>query len=290
MDGHSRVLLSSLPNEILAALLSHFMTSELLALARTNTRFYSLIARLIRRRLQDAACLPHNELILESYHPSERLSTPYLHCRFLGVRLPEGVSIDLESPTLADMNKMYSVFRPFTAREGKKEPTSSHGSLDPSEQKLVLHDVELEHDETFTQLCVVTNLVKEGPRRGLFLGHLNLLDDFVRVHRQWLEERATDTIGQGQGEFNQHLNDDGKTLWVDAGHNFGLRFQVKPGPAERMPLLTGPDDRPAMSYRLAYQELLVRSTKLLLSVEKSTVQEVSNSGSAVVIAQMQPSA
>jgi hypothetical protein len=35
-------------------------------------------------------------------------------------------------------------------------------------------------------------------------------------------------------------------------------------------------------------EPLVRSSKLLVSVEESTVQEVSNSGSAVVIAQMQP--
>lgn len=161
-------------------------------------------------------------------------------------------------------------------------------------------DVHLDEGELFTQLCTVTNVVKEGPRHGLFISHVNVSDGVVRVWRDWLARHASKNPSDGSGSPRNEED----ILWADPGKNVGLRFRVVPGPAERMPLLTGPGDDAPVSYVLEYEgehvhvlasdavsrltalvstELLVRSTELLLAVEKSEVHDVAFSSTAIII-------
>lgn len=110
--------------------------------------------------------------------------------------------------------------------------------------------VYLDEDELFSQLCTVTNLVKPGPKSGLFLSHVNVSDGVLRVWRHRLAEMA------GQVSGSEPTSTEDQVLWVDAAQNIGLRFSVTPGPAERMPVLSGPDDLPPVSYRLKYEGML----------------------------------
>jgi hypothetical protein len=115
------------------------------------------------------------------------------------------------------------------------------------------------------------------------------------------------------GSYRSLSHDDGHVLWVDIHKTVGVRFQVSPGAEDRMPLITGPDDFPPLHYKLQFEgmqdnpysythrclklfyfaditnhpsELYIQTTKLLLAVERSEIQEVSHSGKAVVIASM----
>jgi hypothetical protein len=136
------------------------------------------------------------------------------------------------------------------------------------------HDVFLDEGELFSQLCTVTNLVKVGPKPGLFLSHVNINDGVIRVWRDWLAAQAASP------------NSKAPILWVDMAQHVGLRFRVaeKEYAWERLPILLSPDDEPPVAYRLEFEELVVRTSQLLLMVEKSEVQEVTTSGKAIVIA------
>ena len=132
----------------------------------------------------------------------------------------------------------------------------------------------------FTQLCTVTNLVKVGPKPGLFLSHVNIGDGLVRVWRQWLSAQAARSVAEAGSDSadREHI------LWADARKQVGLRFRVREKSDGPRPVLALSDEDLPVSYTLEHQELLVRTTQLLLNVEKSNVQEVTSSGKAVVIA------
>lgn len=131
----------------------------------------------------------------------------------------------------------------------------------------------------FSQLCCVTNMVKGSPRRGLFLSHVNINDGVVRVFRRWLRERAS-----GNGDAREDI------LWTDRQRNVGLRFKVREDVGAR----AGPaiwtqkdeDEDLPVSYELEYQELVVRTSQLLINVEKAEDQEVAQTGKAIVIASL----
>lgn len=178
------------------------------------------------------------------------------------------------------------------AQDGTQEDqsgASGSGSANglSAEIEAPVHDVFLDESELFSQLCTVTNLVKVGPKPGLFLSHVNVGDGLIRVWRQWLSVQAArcvagaETTGAGAGSDSadrEHI------LWADAAKQVGLRFRVCEKSDGPRPVLALSDEDLPVSYTLEYEELLVRTTQLLLSVEKSNVQEVTSSGKAVVIA------
>lgn len=259
---------------------------------------------LLHQRLLKAASLPQNELILECYHPISKLTTLYLYCRHLGLKTRDG-PIDSESPRFADLRRLYSSFRPVAAEDDRPRPWWEDGptgqveasAADKPEVNATL-DVSLDEGELFSQLCCVSSIVKEGPRRGLFTSHVNMFDGVIRVWRDWLAKMASDNAPGGESE--QFQTGDERILWVDSEKTIGVRFRVHLGPAERMPLISGPGDELPVSYSLVYEgkksdrhaanhlltgaELLVRTSKLLLAVEKSETQKLSTSGKAIVIA------
>ncbi|KAF5022296.1 hypothetical protein F66182_5673 [Fusarium sp. NRRL 66182] len=263
--------------QIITSILSPFSTQELLPLASINRRIYSVVTHVLHQRLLQAAPLPDNKLILECYHPSDRLYAPPLACRYQGVVTVDGPAVDKDAPELSDLRRLYASFRPiFTEenrgpRKGRRRPTEAHPSDDAAMQ-----DINLDEGELFSQLCAVASLVKEGPRSGLFISHVNMVDCVVRVFRGWLAAMASKQNYSSQPGSES-------IIWVGSHNNVGIRFSVAPAPSERMPLLSGPDDEPPVHYKLVYEELLIRTSNLLQAVEKSEVQEVATSGKTLVI-------
>ncbi|EXM00161.1 hypothetical protein NOF04DRAFT_1029265 [Fusarium oxysporum II5] len=269
-----------LPNETLTSILAPFSTRDLLSFAPINRRIWSLVTRLLRQRLLKAAPLPDNKLILECYHPSDQLYTPYLACRYQGIVAQDGQPISEDTPELSDLRALYASYKPVFAPENRsikrsrRRPTEAQPS-DDVEDDTATQDVNLDDGEMFSQLCAVTNLVKEGPRSGLFISHVNIVDGVIRVFRKWLAKMAS--------RQDKSQSDSENIIWIDTHNNVGIRFSVAPAASEHMPLISGPDDDPPVHYKLVYEELLVRASSLLLAVEQSAVQEIGNSGKTLVI-------
>lgn len=253
-------------------------TLQLLPIARINRRFQDLTLRIIHTRLTDAASLSDHELILECYHPSAKISTPYLHCDYLGTDGLERYSEDEDRQlTLGQMHGLYSRFRPVVQdenRRGRARYPAARAARGVEGQaveddRTASVSVHLDDGEMFSQLCAVTNLVKTGPRRGLFLSHVNVNDGVVRVFRRWL-------AGAG---------DEDPILWTDRHKTVGIKFRVQEEHSEtRRPAIWTDDEDPPVSYNLVYEELLIRTSTLLLEVEKSKAQEVTTTGKAIIIA------
>ncbi|POR35579.1 Uncharacterized protein TPAR_04211 [Tolypocladium paradoxum] len=277
--------------QILASALAPLSARELIIITSVSRRFYSAAVRVLYRRLLDTASLPDNELILECYHPSAKISTPYLCCRYLGMKLAHGGVVDHQSPTLGDFPKLYSSFRPVVTEENRRRrfrPEWPQSAISRPEARRededAMQEVFLDEGELFTQLCAVTNVVKEGSRPGFYVSHVNTCDGVIRIWREWLDNLASaSTIREDEPESS--AVDFDRFLWVDPAKSVGLRFRVRMSPSERMPLISGPGDDAPVSYSLVYEELLVRTSMLLFAVEASAVQEVTRSSKAVVIAQ-----
>ncbi|KAI3397397.1 hypothetical protein diail_10848 [Diaporthe ilicicola] len=272
--------IDDLPSEVLMQILSPMTTIQLLPLARVNRRFHDLAIRLIHTRLTNAAFLPEHELILECYHPSAKISTPYLQCNYLGTDGLSGYEEEHQM-SFGQFGQLYSRFRPVLQEENRRSrsrhPSVSGGAVEGDDTARVT--VDLDDGEMFSQLCTVTNMVKTSSRRGLFLSHVNVNEGVVRVFRRWLRQCH-------KGE----LKEQDQILWTDRKKNVGLRFKVR----ENVGARAGPaiwtqadeDEDLPVSYELEYQEVLVRTGQLLLKVEKAEDQEVHNTGKAIVIASL----
>ncbi|KAH8900305.1 F-box domain-containing protein, variant [Thozetella sp. PMI_491] len=301
----SPVPIDAIPNEILLGILDGLSTRDLLPLAQVSRHFMAAVLRILDHRLTQASRLPDQRLILECYHPSAKISTPYFFCDYLYTSPLEVGGTEEEAGDgrgLSTLNSLYSRFRPVVQEENRRArlryPTQAQaavqaGSQDdagPSqprpEPERPAHDIAFDDGELFSQLCTVANLVKVGPKRGLFLSHVNISDAVIRVWRHWLAEQAVRTQA---GAVEGHL-DDG-ILWADSRtRNVGLRFRVvehEVAPQHGAPVLVGADEDLPVAYRLEYDELLVRTNQLLLMVEKSEEQEVATSGKAIVIASLE---
>ncbi|KAK4169921.1 hypothetical protein QBC43DRAFT_39038 [Cladorrhinum sp. PSN259] len=308
MDHHTPI--ESLPNELLIEILSPFPTCELLPLVGVSSHFSSIILRILQRRLIRATSLPDHRLILEWYHPSAKLSTPYLYCDYLYTDKTLYSEEEQEEHTgapggtqLGSLRQAYSHFRPIVQEENQRprarypprvaqqqsqsaNDEESAGASGPSSssqwqlETVPSLDIFLDEDEIFSQLCAVTNLVKTGPKPGLFLSHVNVSDGLIRVKRNWLAARAKHDL------TSQDVNDDDEgILWADTAHTVGVRFRVreKHTGIER-PVLVAEGEEIPVAYQLEYEELLVRTSKLLMMVEKSEDQEIATEGKAIVIA------
>ncbi|KAH6659318.1 hypothetical protein BKA67DRAFT_544117 [Truncatella angustata] len=276
--------MDSLPSEIFIQILESFQTHALLPLALISRRFYGLVSRLHYARLVEATILPDHELILECYHPSAKISTPYMFCDYIGTNGLDDVGQD---PTLEAMTGLYSRYRPVLSEEHRRPRAryATRAVLEGSEPPICenpSHDLHLESAELFSQLCTVVNMIKVGPKRGLFLSHVNIIESVIRIWRDWLaQESSQATLKQKTVEPTTC-----SILWTDSSENFGLRLRVVEKPEVDTPILVGPGEDPPVSYALDYEELWVRTNQLVLGMEKSEAQEVNNSSNAVIIASM----
>jgi hypothetical protein len=303
--------------QLLLSILSHLPTASLLPLITVSHHLYAAILRILKQRLNRATSEPDHRLMLECYHPAEKLYTPYLYCDYLctdsfaGVEAeagaegaPSGLPPRIQPHGGSGLRGVYSHFRPVehddnspprlrrrassasSSRDGRGAQAQEEGHHRPS------IDVYLDDDESFSQLCTTTNLVRMGPKPGLFRSHVNVGEGVVRVWRDWLAARA----GSGQAGAGVRDRGDGgggggaggeAILWADAARDVGVRFRVAekdvPGHMQH-PVLVARDEQLPVAYRLEFEELLVRSTTLLVMVEKSEVQEITAEGKAIVLA------
>ncbi len=150
---------------------------------------------------------------------------------------------------------------------------------------LEAHDIFLDEDELFSQLCTSASLVKVGSKRGLFLGHTSISKDVVRVWRHWL---ATQAAYEPQDRSEACAGSEPRNnmiLWTDyRTQNVGLLLRVVEHEASHgAPLLIRADEDPPMSYSLQYEKLLIRTSQLLLRLEQSEAQEVTASGEIIMV-------
>ncbi|KAI1081692.1 hypothetical protein F5B20DRAFT_52708 [Whalleya microplaca] len=282
----SHLSVDSLPNEILINVLSSFDTRSLLPLAAVCHRFRGLVGRVHYARLIEATVLKDHEVILECYHPCDKLSTPSLFCEYLGT---DGLSEAGDVANLGQLNSLYARFRPYLGDGQKRQRNRGPPSamIQKTEEPAIeppTHEVHLESGELFSQLCTVTDMVKVGPRRGLFLSIANVTDGVIRVWRDWLQKEAEKTAKASKTQQRARTSMD-DILWTDSSKNVGLKFRVTKDESLREPVLFASDEDPPVSYSLEYQELFIRTNQLRLSYETSEAQQQENhTGKAIVIA------
>ncbi|EXJ80657.1 hypothetical protein A1O3_06941 [Capronia epimyces CBS 606.96] len=185
---------------------------------------------------------------------------------------------------------------PDQATPNPTQPSYAEG--DDGSMK-VLHNLNLDADELFVQFCAYATLIKVGERRASFFSEPKLVQSgqgVMRVWKQWLQDRACALWEQEQGQDQTpevrldrpsttscpSIGSDKNILWTDYRKNVGLRVAVR----DREGLCYGKaafelDDVP-MSFSLEIQELVVRTTHLMLVVETATKDTRKRSGKALV--------
>lgn len=288
--------LHDLPNEILLQILNPFDTRALLHLAPTSLRFSSVILRILHHRLLLATSLPPTyKLILEAYHPALKYSEPYRFCTYIGTPglspspspsrdvegyLEEGLT---EGERYARLAQLYSRFRPERPGvEGgiskRVDPTGGNVaqndtdvslSLEPfyttdgdGEDQNVEHVINLDSHELFGQFCAIANLVKVGPRRGVFLSVVNVEDKVMRVWREWLEAQARASRQKDGGKEKRNKEDPdaavagdldpSSILWTNENRNVGLLVKIRDRKSRVPigPIIISADEEQPVSYSI----------------------------------------
>ncbi|KIV89416.1 hypothetical protein, variant 4 [Exophiala mesophila] len=315
--------LEQLPNEILVSILTAFDTRQLLPWVVVSRQFHSIILRILHFRLLLAAALPDCKLILEAYHPSRNSgANTYLYCTYLGT---DGLSSKHEGEgslyqdclrepgRFAKLGALYSRFRPEAPSIATSIPLRRIAGAVPSQtasgentQPLyadsgdggfhkIHHVLNLDPDELFVQFCVYPQLVRFGPRRGVFLSSAHIVQHgqgVMRVWKQWLQDRALEPHDQDQiagselpariSTASSGVATDKAVLWTDYKKNVGLRVAVRThrGMSSVQSLPDHPDT--PMSFIVEIKELVVRTTHLMLAVESFVQDQDKRSGKALI--------
>jgi hypothetical protein len=295
--------LLSLPNELLLSVLSNLSTPLLTPVAHVSHRFASLVYRLVLYRLKTAAELPGHTLLLECYHPSAKLTEPYLYCLYKDApELKElcDQSDSGENSTDVDLIERFRQLRKIYARytvyrhhpnpllprrhpagdvpgsrtynstsastaNSSSAPALTSQTLPESDQdeedETVRQMLHLDSHELFTQLCTTANLVKIGPRSGLFRCFVGLEEGVIRVFREWLSRMAQVVDNDGNIRMTLPTSDihvdsiaGDKILWLTPQKHVGLRFKVRERRIQRRtPVLWYAEEEVAVSYEIEYE-------------------------------------
>jgi hypothetical protein len=192
---------------------------------------------------------------------------------------------------------MYSRFRPHRreledgGRRVRRPPGDVPGSrtypgspADKFEGETVKQVLNLDGHELFTQLVAQTNLVKIGPRHGLFACFVGVEEGVVRVWRQWLRDMSAkgravvatgpETIVQHEGKGKEDMREivqenkdlaDKSILWVSQAKNTGLRFNIKERKLRKdTPIMIRADEEDMpVSYEIEYDGTFPRFVSLI---------------------------
>jgi hypothetical protein len=230
-----------LEKKILTQSLNSLSTRSLLPLAAVCHRWRAIVRRLHHTRLIIASTrlrMRNHELLLDSYHPIDRLTTPSVFCEYIGTY---GLSAAGAHADMVAIHRLYSRFRPYF-----------RGEYGPPLGEVLSHDIHLDEDELFSQLCIVLNVIQDGPRRGLFASSAPVCDLVVRIRRDYLrgEAAASVTREQQQGSSN---SDNASIIWIDHSQKVGLRFRVIEIQDDSLRTSVHDNEDPPVSYRLEYQ-------------------------------------
>jgi len=266
-------------------------TPQLLPLTLLSHRIYALILRILHNRLVAASELDSHSVLLECFHPSAKLTEPPYFCTYRGTDGLSDYNVFAEdekslASRLGEMRNIYSRFRPYRrelergGRRVVRPPGDIPGSRtfpgtaqDRFEGETVKQILSLDGHELFTQLVSQSNLVKIGPRNGLFSCFVDVEEGVVRVWREWLRDMAlrknTSTtsmkreaatyVDKGKEAVRNDNTDrtdvnDESILWVSPLRNTGIRFNIKERKLKRdAPLLVRADEEEMpVSYDIEY--------------------------------------
>lgn len=186
---------------------------------------------------------------------------------------------------------------PTTDIEPSPEPlTTTTTTADDDTSTRVTQNVHLDSGERFTQLCTTTSLVKVGPHKGLFESVVGVDDGVVRVFRDWLAERDVANLDRDETSTSTSKSTypsspppptprdfgyrNGAILWTSPTAPVGIKCRVR-GYRRPPPNASGDDDIP-VSYEVEFEQLLVRTTRLLQVTERSLV-EMRNASSKAIL-------
>lgn len=311
--------LIDLPNELILHIFALFPTSTLLSISPVSHRFHDLVLRLLQLRLLQAAELPDHTLLLECHHPSQKFTEAPLHCPYLGTPMlgDKEKGIDGSIGGLSLLRGAYSSYQPCRrkaesparkrpgdipgsrthqessppAQSSSPTPASSSSNGPILEPEPVKQIISLEDHELFSQLCATVNLVRTGPRLGLFRSFVSINDEsVVRVWKNWLGRRTivdssspnscADSLDYGishsdlniplplrkgekrKGVLNfthEHISEDEGVLWFDLYKHVGLRVGVRETKWARDPLMLLNNEDEVASYEVEYKGLSLDS-------------------------------
>ncbi|KAH7327149.1 hypothetical protein BKA65DRAFT_528154 [Rhexocercosporidium sp. MPI-PUGE-AT-0058] len=283
--------IGTLPNEILMNILCLFPTQSLLRLISTSRRIHDVILRIVHNRMLAAANIPGHQVILECYHPSTKHCTPYYICQYLSTDDLEARAGSQDSCTLGQLRGLYSHFRPIQP-EGERKVWAVHPisgwhatTLDAfrdNTEGLVSQNLDLESYEQFSQLQSVINIVKVGPTKGLFQSCVTIGEGLTRVWRNWLGDHAKRNGALSVAQLELQDDNQARLLWSSMDQHTGLRFRVAENDAPNAGTIRRNVDDETVSYTLQYEELVVRTSQLLLQVEASLSREVNHEGKSML--------
>ncbi|KAI9691266.1 MAG: hypothetical protein M1820_009797 [Bogoriella megaspora] len=149
----------------------------------------------------------------------------------------------------------------------------------------VKQKVVLEAGDVLMQFCAATSLVKPHTNRGLVSSSIQLSEGIMRIWRHWLSVRSKETSDSGRSETAQASpKDDERILWANDGQNdVGLKLRVRQQKNKGgRPVLFGSEDESSVSYSIEYEELLIRTSLLLLKSEQAREKRNLGTGKAVL--------
>ena len=112
----------------------------------------------------------------------------------------------------------------------------------------VSHVIHLDDDESFSQLCIATHLLRLGSIPGQIFGSVTINEGVIRAWRDWLATRSRSTTTRVET-----THDDGSILWADRAKHVGVQIHVKENTTAARPVLIMADEDAPVSYRLEYQ-------------------------------------
>lgn len=262
--------LCALPNELLIQILTHLPTKILLHVAPVCHLFQILTARIIHTRLLQAVTSRDYSLQLRCHHPAadytnefyDYLGTPGLGAAAHARALPSN-----DDAAKSGLGGLYSRFGPAQRDEQK----CNAGRV-----------INMDEHELFSQLCTSLTLIKTVRYGRVYVQKKRTF----RLFRDWLARCAShsnDSIRHGVCvEWNQVTSQEcslssselDHTIWTDQSQNVGLRVRVHDSKSsaeeQHGPLQDADKDQP-VSYDLDIEELMIRSTFLLDSLERLSV-------------------
>ena len=260
--------------------------------------------------------------MLESFFPANKMTAPWSYLNYLGTdglsSKHEGEGSLYEdcggvSGRFAKLGGLYSHFRPEAKTAIRKPRPRGYGpssvvasaSEGYDEVSKIEHQFNLDSHELFGQLQTVVSLAKLGPVRGVSLALTSITESRTfRVFREWLAEQARqehDPHEKQDAPEKVPIERDPGIAWVDFHRNVGLKVKVREKRWQHSaPILISADEDRPVSYSFEIEgitsnfphkiianldvEVFIRTTRLLLALERSLEEQSSDSsGKAMII-------
>ncbi|KJY00816.1 f-box domain-containing protein [Zymoseptoria brevis] len=169
-------------------------------------------------------------------------------------------------------------------------------------QTAVTTTITVDAHDLFSQLCTVGYLARREPLRGILSSIQDVCDGTIRVWRDWLSRQCeTKRWTDGEAIIVHHDSresrgaaqatagyidprKDPSILWINTvREQVGIKFRVKEQTWRREPPVAfGSEAEMPVSYRVEMEEVLVRTSHLLLKMEEAREQSLNYGGKAII--------